>query len=135
VARVSKYWVWAPAKPKKVPDFLKRQVSAKANSLVEESLKPEHVKPPPKNPKFNYIVDIYTKWRGRFFCFLGKYATPSADRIAPFFEIGFARLEYAGKDRFHLAYFRHTGEWWQIRSDLSLDEALNCIKDGGSFHP
>jgi hypothetical protein len=64
-----------------------------------------------------------------------QYASPGPNRIAPFFEIGFSRLEDAGKDRFHLAYFRHTGKWWQVHSNIALDKALELIKEGGIFQP
>ena len=52
-----------------VSDSLKAEVQAKANELVENVIKPEHVKPPPKDNEWNYIVDIYTKWHGSFFTF------------------------------------------------------------------
>jgi hypothetical protein len=128
-------WVWAPAKPSAAPDAIKQEVSAKGDRLVRDHLKPTYVEPPPKKPQFNYLVDIYTRWRGRFFYFMAKYANPGPNRIAPFFEIGFSRLEYAGKDRFHLAYFRHTGKWWQVHSNIALDKALELIKEGGIFQP
>jgi hypothetical protein len=44
-------------------------------------------------------------------------------------------LEYAGGERFNLAYFRHTGQWWQIGSGLDLNEALGRIKEGGLLSP
>lgn len=132
---VRKQWVRVPAKPSGVPDALKQEVSAKGDALVQSHLKPAFVQPPPKDLRFNYIVDLYTKWRGRYFYFLSKYASPGPNRIAPFFEVGFARLEYAGNQRFHLAYFRHTGKWWQVYSDLTLDESLEMIRKEGIFQP
>lgn len=66
---------------------------------------------------------------------MARYASPGPNRIAPFFEIGFARMEFVGDDRFDLAYFRHTGKWWTIYSDLTLDEALDLVKSGGHFQP
>lgn len=107
----------------------------KGDRLVEAHIKPTYVELPPKKPRFNYLADVYTKWRGRYYYFMARYATPGPDRIAPFFDIGFARLEYARTGRFHLAYFRHTGKWWQVYSDLTLDEALDLIRDGGIFSP
>ena len=47
-----------------------------ADKLIETDLKPKHVKRPPKNNKFNYIVDIYTKWFGNSLYFCAKYSTP-----------------------------------------------------------
>jgi hypothetical protein len=135
MAKTKKQWVWAPAKPSKVPDALKQEVSAKANTLVEEYIRPEHVKPPPEKPRFNYIEDIFTKWRGHYFYFMAKYASPGPNRISPFFEIGFARLEFIGDNRFDLAYFRHTEKWWPIFSGLTVDEALDMVRSEGPFSP
>ena len=118
MAKSKKHYVWAKAKPQKVPDALKHEVTAKAKVLIEEHIRPTHVKPPPKNPEFNYIEDIFTKWHGRYFYLMAKYASPGPNRISPFFEIGFARLEYIGGNRFDLAYFRHTGKWWSVFSAM-----------------
>ena len=114
---------------------MRDQVSAKAEEIVESFLKPEHVKPPPTEPRFNYITDIFTKWRGRFFYFIGKYACPGPNALTPSLEIGFGRLEYTREGRFNLAYFRHTGQWWEIYSDLLLEEALDLVRQGAHFHP
>ncbi len=135
MAKSNKQMIWVKAKPSKVPDALKRGLSAKANAIIEEHIKPEHVKPPPKNPSFNYIEDIYAKWRGRYFYLMAKYASPSPNSISPSFDIGFARLEFVGDDLFDLAYFRHTEKWWTIYSKLTDDEALKIVKDGGNFIP
>lgn len=90
-----KTWVYNPPKPK-LPDTVKVYVEAKAMALVNDILKPEHVKPPPKNAKWNYIIDLYTKWHRNYFYFCARYACPSPNARSPFFDIGFARLEYAG---------------------------------------
>jgi len=135
MAKSKKQWTWAKAKPSKVPDAVKREVSVKANALVEEHIRPEHVKPAGKNPRFNYIEDIFTKWHGRYFYFMAKYASAGGNRISPFFEVGFARLEFIGDNRFDLAYFRHTQKWWPVFSDLTADEALNLVRSEGIFTP
>jgi hypothetical protein len=133
-----KTWVYSPPKPK-VPDAVKAELEAKATELVNTVLKPEHVKPPPKNAKWNYIVDLYTKWHRNYFYFCAKYACPGPNALSPFFDTGFARLEYAGgvgrQSRFNLSYMRHTGRWWKIRHGLSLEQCLAEIRDGGLFHP
>ncbi|MFH1624427.1 MAG: hypothetical protein ABID54_04640 [Pseudomonadota bacterium] len=135
MAKGKKQWGWVRTKPSQVPDALKREVSSKAENLVKNYLKPEHVKPPPKKPKFNYLVDLFIRWKGRFFYFIARYACPGPNSIAPFFEIGFARLEFVGDDRFDLAYFRPTGEWWPVHCALTLDEALDLVKSEGIFQP
>ena len=126
---------WIKARPSKVPDDLKQCLSVKANTLIEEHIKPEHVKPPPPDTGFNYIEDIFTRWRGRHFYFMARYASSGPNRISPFFESGFARLEFMGDDLFDLAYFRHTGKWWPVFFTLTVDEALDLVKSEGLFTP
>jgi hypothetical protein len=133
--RRGRQWTWAPAKPKAVPKDTKDDVSAKAKQLVEMDLKPCYVQPPPKRPRWNYIVDIFTKWRGIYFYFVARYARPGPNAISPFFETGFARLEYLSNGHFNLAYARHTGEWLQVRRDMTLAGALEAIRTEPTFHP
>ena len=77
--RREKAWFLRPEKsPKpKVPDNVKAEVETKANELVESFLKPEHIKPQPEDLRFNYVVDIYTKWYRHYFYFCAKYACPA----------------------------------------------------------
>ena len=93
------------------------------------------VKPPPEDERWNYLTGITTKWHRSFFYLVGHYASPGPDALSPTFESRFARMEYAGGGRFHLAYFRHTGKWWEVYRDLKPDEAINPIRDHGIFHP
>jgi hypothetical protein len=37
--------------------------------------------------------------------------------------------------RFNLAYMRHTGKWWEVFSDLSMEEAFDAIRNQVLFHP
>jgi hypothetical protein len=41
-----------------------------------------------------------------YFC--SRFCSPGPRALSPFFESKFARLQYAGNERFNLAYFRHT---------------------------
>jgi hypothetical protein len=45
--------------------------------------------------------------------------------LSPSFESKFAILQYVRDGRFNLAYFRHTGEWWEVAKLLSLQEYLS----------
>jgi hypothetical protein len=114
---------------------VKDEVSTMARQLVKAELKPAYVQPPPKNPRWNYIVDIFTKWRGRYFYLMARYACPGPNAVSPFFETGFARLEYLRNGHFNVAYMRHTGEWWQVRTDMALASALLAIRSEPIFHP
>ncbi len=91
--------------------------------------------PPPKDPRFNYLVDISTKWHGRFFYFVGKYASPGPNAVSPFFEWGFARLEYQKDGRFVLSYMRHIGQWSPLYSELTIEEALKAIHQEPLLQP
>ena len=137
MAKGRKMWVFSlPKQPKpKVPDAVKTNMEAKANDLIETVLKPNHIKPPSGDERFNYIVDIYSKWYRSYFYFCAKYACPGPNAISPFFETKFARLEYVDNECFNLSYMRHTGQWWEIYTELSLDESLDAIRDEPHFLP
>jgi hypothetical protein len=133
-------WVYDPARAfrqsrARVPTDIQREVQRRAQELIDSALKPRHIQPPPKKAKFNYLIDIYCKWRGPFFYFCAKYRCPGPQALSPFFESNFARLQYAGDGRFNLAYFRHTGQFWEIAQLLSLEECLSRIGSGGIFTP
>jgi hypothetical protein len=114
---------------------VKDEVSAKAKAFVNSELKPNHVEPPPKDLRLNYIVDISVKWRGRFFYFASEYACPGPNALSPFSEAPFARLEFQRNGRFSLAYMRHTGQWRQVYADLTVGEALKTIREETLFQP
>ena len=44
-------------------------------------------------------------------------------------------MEYVGDGRFNLAYFRHTGKWWEVYRGLTLDVSIETIRDHGIFYP
>ena len=132
-----KTWVSAPPKVSKptVPAALKAGVEAKARELVESVLKPRHVKPPLDDERFNYIVDIGTKWYRCYFYFFATYQRPGPTARAPSFEAKFARLEYRGANRFSLVFERHTGQWIELETDLSLEQCLDAIRNEPFFIP
>jgi hypothetical protein len=132
-----KGWTWAPSrllKPK-VPDDLKAEVQSKADELIEEFLKPNFIKKPPKKPRWNYIIDIHTKWHQSFFYFIATFRSPGPTAITPTFDAPFTRLEFVGKRRFSMAYMRHTGQWWEIRKKLSLAKCFDAIREEGILQP
>jgi hypothetical protein len=117
------------------PDTVKKAVSAKANELIETVLKPQHIQPPPDDLRFNYIVDIYGKWYRSYFYLCATYQVPDPEADSSSFEAKFARIEYAGDDHFHLAFQRHTGQWVELYTDVSLEECLESIRDEPFFLP
>lgn len=124
---------WLPARSKRsstaMPPLFKAQVDKKATELVENVLKPRYVKPKPKKPRFNYIIDVGTKWLGSKLLFIATFACPGPTAISPTFESKFARMEFVGNERFNLSYMRHNDKWVRLFHGLSLDECLKAIRD------
>ncbi|NQE53037.1 hypothetical protein C5S29_05550 [ANME-1 cluster archaeon GoMg3.2] len=137
MAKNKMYWFYNPPKaPKpKVPESMKIEVKKVGDELIESVLKPKFIVPNPKEKRFNYIVDIFTKCYRNYFYFYAKYHSPGPNAIEPFFETGFARMEFISKNRFNLSYMRHTGKWWEIYPDSTLDECMNAIRDEPHFMP
>ena len=134
--RPKKSWVYSPPKPAKpkLPDEVKQQVQTEAERLIE-AFKPKYIEHPEGEPQFNYIVNLYTKWYQSYLYLCAAYACPGPDALYPSFEAPFTRLEYAGENLFHLAYMRHTGKWWEVHRELSLEEAIAIIRDETLYHP
>jgi hypothetical protein len=132
-----KMWIYSPKKTAspQVPDSIKAEVETGAKELVETYLKPTFIKPPPKDAKWNYIIDIFTKWHRGFFYFCSTYACPGPNAISPTFESRFARMEYVGGRKFKLAYMRHTDKWWEVYRGLTADDCLKTIRDEAIFQP
>ncbi len=116
-----------------IPDNVKALIEERADQLIESELKSQHVKPKPSDKKFDYIVDIYSKWHRHYFYFCAKYRCPAPNRISEFFEHKFARLEYSGNDSFNLSYMRHAGQWWELYRGMSPKECLEAIHQEPHF--
>jgi len=135
MAKPREPWIIRPAKnPKAVPDSLKAEVETKAKDLIENVLKPRHVKPPKKDAQSNYITDIGAKWYRNYFYFLTTYACPGPNALSPTFEWKFARMEPLGDGKFALYAMRYTGkEWVGVLDALSVDECMRAIQDDPWF--
>jgi hypothetical protein len=88
-----------------------------------------------EKPPISAFSTIHTKWHRSFFYFVGDWASPGPNALSPTFESPFARLEYTHLGRFNLAYMRHTGKWWQVYEGLTLNKAIEAVRDEGIFHP
>lgn len=126
-------WARDPKKMK-APIGIKLKVDFEMNELIDDVLRKKYVTRPPKDKETNYIVDIYTDRKRQYFYFCAKYHARPKNRIADFFEIKFARLEYT-HEGFNLAYMRHTGKWWELYRGLSLTKALKAIETEVHFLP
>lgn len=132
-----KTWVFSPKKSPslKLPEITKLELEQKARELIESFLKPRYIVIPTEGERFNYVVDIYVKWYRSNFYFCAKYASPAPYSIAPFFELPFARMKPMAGFLFNLSYKRHTGQWLEIYTSLSIDECLENIKEDPYFIP
>ncbi len=128
-------WAMYPRKTSTapLPEALKMEVTTKANDLIERVLKPKYIQPPPENPQFNYIVDIYGRWYHKAFYFIALYRVANPDAVESSFEAKFARMQYAGQQKFHLSYMRYTEKWVQLYTDLTVDECMEGIRDEPYF--
>src|SRR6266700_4989649 len=128
-------WAMYPRKTSTapLPEALKMEVTTKANDLIERVLKPKYIQPPPENPQFNYIVDIYGRWYHKSFYFIALYRVANPDAVESSFEAKFARMQYAGQQKFHLSYMRYTEKWVQLYTDLTVDECMEGIRDEPYF--
>jgi len=132
--RGRKQWVFDPPKPK-VTEEIKAEVQKGADEFVAAFLKPTFIKPPPEDIRWNYIVDIYTKWYRNYFYVCAKYRSPGPNAISEHFETRFTRLEFAGDGKFNMAFMRHTGQWVETSAGLSLEECLESIKQDPFYQP
>lgn len=137
MSKQKRIWMKNPPKPAKpiIPPTLKADVEQKAQVLVEKFLKPTYIQQPPTEQRFNYLIDIWTKWYRGYFYFCSTYASPGPNALSPSFEGRFARLEYVGNRHFNVSYMRHTGQWWEIFTNLTIDECIETIRNEPHFHP
>ncbi|OGU92065.1 MAG: hypothetical protein A2475_02940 [Ignavibacteria bacterium RIFOXYC2_FULL_35_21] len=117
----------------KISDFEKQYISSQCQHLAE-ILKKQFIKENP-DKRFNYLIDVYTKWYHNYLYFCEKFKSEHPNRILDEFEMKFVRLEYKGNDKFDFSYFRHTGQWFLVSTDLTLKECIEMIQDNPNFQP
>ena len=124
-----KTWQFDPPRPKspRVNSEYKSLLLSQVEGFLDWELKPRTINPPPSSLEFNYIVDLFGKWHGRYLYFCSKYASPGPYAISPFFDSPFARLEYVAENCFNISYCRHNGQWVQLDSMLSFTDCLSTI--------
>ena len=131
-----KQWVYSPQKGKK-PQVLaaeKEQITAQCQQLIDSEFKPHYIE---LNPQKNQLIitDIYGKWYRSFYYFCSTCYFNIPNLSTETIENKFTRLEYIGEDKFNLAYMRHTEQWWEVHTGMSLKNALEEIKNNVIFHP
>jgi hypothetical protein len=126
-------WVRVPSRVK-----LKDPEKAVALKAVEHFLavhvRPKIPPPPQDNPHhFNYVISTEARWHRGFLYIYLRYASPHPDAFTPEFEEAQVRFEPMALQRFNLAYKRHTGQFWTMASDLSLNDALEMLESMPQF--
>jgi len=134
---MKKQKAWVKTNPgksgKPISEFEKQRITADCQPLVDQ-FKMQYIQSNPEK-RFNYLIDIYTRWRGNYLYFCQKYKSDDENRIADEFEVKFVRLEYTGHNLFSLSYLRHTEQWFLMATDMTLPDCLNMMKDIPTLHP
>ena len=116
-----------------IPASVKADVTRQAQELVDTVLTPRYVREPSTYPQWNDIVGLSTRWYRSSLYFCATYCYPDPNALSPSFEQRFARMEFAGDHRFHLAFMRHIGALVVLYHDLSLEGCLAAICDDPWF--
>lgn len=116
----------------------KADIDAACRRFIDERLKPRflgEVRP----TEFNYPVDLHGRWRGRSYSFLTRYRSGFVENRGVEFDAPFARLDHVEEKLervlFDVMWPRHTGRFWPLRSDVTLDEAFAIIEKEGLLWP
>jgi hypothetical protein len=112
----------------------KRSIATTCDEFIARILKPRFL-PEIQPTQFNYTIDIFGKWHSDNYRLIQRYRSGFPDTLGEEFDSPFTRLEYVGRDRFDISYYRHTGRWWRIYRLLSLRQALETIEEDGLLHP
>jgi hypothetical protein len=101
----------------------KARVTSACERLIEDFLKPRFL-PSVQPTQFDYPVDILAGWHGTKYRNLGEE-----------FDAPFARLDWISPNRFDIQWHRHTGEWFRLHRDLTLEKAIGTLRSDGILHP
>lgn len=130
-----KRWVLLPEKnPKIIPSELEKKIVQDFFQPFVESLKKQYVLKKP-DKKFNYLVDVYSKWYQNYFYLCEKFKSECPSRIVDEYEEKFVRLTYTGKNLFDFSFLRHTGQWHVVATKLTMNECKKEISSNQVFHP
>jgi len=130
-----KYWIFksVPKVKIKLAESEKIQIQSQCQPLVDE-FKKQYVQINPVK-QFTYLTDVYTKWYQNYLYFCDTRESVHPERIMNQVEEKFVRLEYTGEDRFVLSYFRHTGRWSLVATDMTLKDCMEMMKGNPNFQP
>ncbi len=126
--------VWQLTTKKKMPTDSEKKLITLAFCDIVDDFRQKFI---PKEPdrKYNYVIDIFSKWHRNFFYLCERFKSEHPDRIADEFESPFVRLEYLDKDSFTFSYLRHTGSWHIVDQRISSNECKDLILSNPNFQP
>ena len=44
-------------------------------------------------------------------------------------------MEFMGRDKLNFSYFRHTGQWWLVYVNITMERSLKEILENPNFQP
>jgi hypothetical protein len=112
----------------------KAELTATFERLIAETLKPKYLPEVRPATGRNYPVDILGRWRGENYSFITRFRSGFDDNAGEEFDAPFARLDHFGGS-FAVMWYRHTGRWWCLRTDLPLEEALAMVAEEPALRP
>ncbi|MBV5265360.1 hypothetical protein [Pinisolibacter aquiterrae] len=115
--------IWAQASSKAD----KARISARCEEFIVRVLVPRFL-PEIRLTPFNYPIALMGRWRGERFSCIQRYRSGFPENAGEEFDVGFARLDHVGGERFDLMWHRHTGQWLCLHPRLTLAEALEAIE-------
>jgi hypothetical protein len=117
------------------PDLPERQAIVSAcETFIRDVLKPRFL-PRIRPTKWNYVIDIHGAWAGGRYRFMQRYRSGHEQSLGEEFDAPFARIDNMGPNRFNIYWMRHTGRWWPVYSDVTLDEALRILETDEVLYP
>lgn len=124
--------VWVLSLPKKTLTEKEKQVLEKLFEPLISEYKFTFIEAEP-DKKYNYVIDFYSKFYRGFFYLCAKYIAEYKNRIVDEFETKFARVEFVDENKYNLAYYWHTGQWWTSDKNATAEYCLKNIKDNPLF--
>ena len=135
----TKGWVFVGNTPagrtKKPTEAVKQKVNILMEPFIKK-LNEECIHPIPEPQEWNHRINIYGKWYRNFYYLYETFkCPPDKGYRKEKFDVGLVRMRYVGNEKFDLAYFRHTGEWWDLpqSQDLTVEEAMKAIENDPWF--
>ncbi|UVK54304.1 hypothetical protein DBIPINDM_000688 [Mesorhizobium sp. AR02] len=111
----------------------KLAIAAACERFIAGVLKPRFILGQPN--RLDHPLDIFGKWRGSKYGFSARYRSDDGEE----FDAPFARLDHVEEHRaetqFDLMWHRHTGAWWRLYANVTLEEALRLIAADSRLQP